>query len=197
MYVCMYLRGCFSLCLSRPHGSERGSAAGRLGSLPSFDVLCVCVPLSHLAVFELERQQELEALALQRLQAAEITKRRQTLESLMDNRALVLDTIAEEHHRRDTSSLENLDFLLAKAELLERELNSGAYDVQQKVRMAEALSAIAEDSSGDPTVVRAAKGEAIVVVVVVCLVMVTRPPRFRERFDFSSSCLLDFFCCDT
>ncbi len=139
-------------------------------------------------MFELERQQELEALALQRLQAAEITKRRQTLESLMDNRALVLDTIAEEHHRRDTSSLENLDYLLAKAELLERELNSGAYDVQQKVRMAEALSAIAEDSSVDPTVVR----YVVVVIVVrcvcvcvsVCLLVVAAATRTRESTKY-------------
>lgn len=165
-------------------------------------------------MYELEKQAELEQLAVQRMRVAELAAKRQSIDALLDSRAIALDTIQDERNRRygggwglgirgrvkvgigswsmkansflqqhqvrifhfslfvsigslvcfkthrwlipsffllaslppspssvcsrglvrrsDTSSVDSLQHLLAKAELLERELSSGAYDARAR-----------------------------------------------------------------
>jgi hypothetical protein len=52
------------------------------------------------AVYELEKQSELERIALQRMRVLELQSKRSTLDSILDNRTIALDAIQDERQQR-------------------------------------------------------------------------------------------------
>ena len=96
-------------------------------------------------VWEIERNYEVEKIAKLRIELQDLERRKQTVETLYESRAVELTCIADEKEKRAQTNEQLLQSLLQRAEHLREELNNGLYDKQTRQAFAKSIL----DDEGD------------------------------------------------